>query len=251
MDRLTSKPALVAEALALIAAPACACDAQGVVWRRTPRWSIWLAQRRGTSAGGAVLQRSAGQRRRMNPGWRWPASGAGTAFRARRLAVEVRAGRCRRGRHGRRHLRVRRAADTQAAGRPVRGRVAAALEHATMLEHAPVGIVVTLPRPGQVLQSAHGPHAGLRAGRSDQPSPAEVFLSRAEYESPSGEAIAVLTSGELFEKAEMQLRRRDGTPIWCRIRAKAHRPESREAGTVWILEDVSEARQALTESRRS
>src|SRR5690349_18512700 len=32
MDRVTSKPALVAEALGLIAAPACACDAQGMVW---------------------------------------------------------------------------------------------------------------------------------------------------------------------------------------------------------------------------
>jgi len=32
MDRVTSKPAFVAEALALIAAPACACDARGMVW---------------------------------------------------------------------------------------------------------------------------------------------------------------------------------------------------------------------------
>src|SRR5438067_10400888 len=32
MDRVTSKPAFVAEALMLVAAPACACDAQGMVW---------------------------------------------------------------------------------------------------------------------------------------------------------------------------------------------------------------------------
>ncbi len=31
MDRISSKPAIVADALRLIAAPACACDAMGIV----------------------------------------------------------------------------------------------------------------------------------------------------------------------------------------------------------------------------
>ena len=59
--------------------------------------------------------------------------------------------------------------------------------------------------------------------------------------------MIVLTGGRLFEKSEVPLRHRDGSTIWCRIRAKAVDMSAREAGTVWIVEDVTEARQALTE----
>ena len=54
-------------------------------------------------------------------------------------------------------------------------------------------------------------------------------------------------AGQLFEKAEFQLRRRDGSLFWCRVRAKAVDADAREAGTIWILEDVTEARQTLIE----
>jgi PAS domain S-box-containing protein len=78
-------------------------------------------------------------------------------------------------------------------------------------------------------------------------TPAKVFGTRAQYEAFIGEAVQVLTTGCLFEKSEVPLRRRDGSTIWCRIRAKAVDMSAREAGTVWIVEDVSEARRALIE----
>jgi diguanylate cyclase (GGDEF)-like protein/PAS domain S-box-containing protein len=57
----------------------------------------------------------------------------------------------------------------------------------------------------------------------------------------------VVAGGGLYELNEVPRRRRDGSTVWCRIRAKAVDPSAREAGTVWIVEDVTEARQALTE----
>ena len=78
-------------------------------------------------------------------------------------------------------------------------------------------------------------------------SPSIVFATHAQYETFLAEAVVVLTGGDLFEKSEVPLRRRDGSTIWCRIRAKAVDMSAREAGTVWIVEDVSEARRALIE----
>jgi diguanylate cyclase (GGDEF)-like protein/PAS domain S-box-containing protein len=78
-------------------------------------------------------------------------------------------------------------------------------------------------------------------------SPANFFLSQAQYDAFTERAVQALVSGELFERSEIQLRHRDGSLLWCRIRAKAVDTTSREAGTIWILEDVTAARQALTE----
>jgi diguanylate cyclase (GGDEF)-like protein/PAS domain S-box-containing protein len=121
------------------------------------------------------------------------------------------------------------------------------LEKAAVLEHAPVGIVVTLPHLVKSCNPRMADMLGYEPSQLVNRNPAEFFLSHAQYDAFTAEAIGVLASGDLFEKAEIQLRRRDGMPIWCRIRAKAVDMSSREAGTIWILEDVSEARRALTE----
>ena len=257
MDRVTSKPALVAEALALIAAPACACDAQGMVWAANaaladlvgvdrarlegrPMLSLFAARTAGAAA--AQMRRSLSGERR----WHALLDCAG-----RDLAVEVRA----------RPLPA--AAGIQGAtfvfhdapdpcikacpGQAPHAPGATALEHAAVLAHAPVGIVVTLPDLVKSCNPRIAEMLGLAPGEMIGRSPSEVFASRAEYDAFAAEAISELAAGRLFEKAEVQMRRRDGTTIWCRIRAKAVDTLDREAGTVWILEDVTEARQALTE----
>jgi diguanylate cyclase (GGDEF)-like protein/PAS domain S-box-containing protein len=118
-----------------------------------------------------------------------------------------------------------------------------------VLEHAPVGIVVTLPHMVKSCNPRMAHMLGYEPRELVGRDPAEFFMSRAQYEVFIEQAIEVLTAGELFEQAEIQLRRRDGSLIWCRIRAKAVDMTSREAGTIWILEDVTEARQALIEVR--
>ena len=75
----------------------------------------------------------------------------------------------------------------------------------------------------------------------------DVFPSPEIYQQFGREAGPVLGSGQPFEKSEFQFRRSDGTLIWCRVRAKAIDTEHNEEGTIWILEDVTEARQTLVE----
>jgi diguanylate cyclase (GGDEF)-like protein/PAS domain S-box-containing protein len=133
------------------------------------------------------------------------------------------------------------------AGDELGERRSALLEQAAVLEHAPVGIVVTLPHLVKSCNPRMAHMLGYEPCNLVNRNPSEFFKSHAQYEAFTQEAIAVLTAGELFEKAEIQLRRRDGSLIWCRIRAKAVDMTAREAGTIWILEDVTEARQALIE----
>ena len=253
MDRVTSKPALVAEALALIAAPACACDAQGMVWAANAA----MAELAGTEVEGRPLlalfcpdsaDATAAEIRLALAGERrWHAL---FARAGRNVQVEVRARPlpAAAGIPGATFVFAERRMVIAAGPSGARATErATALEHATVLEHAPVGIVVTLPDLVKSFNPRMAEMLGLAPGELVGSSPAEVFASRADYEALIAEAIPALASGRLFEKFEVQLRRRDGRPIWCRIRAKAIDMHSREAGTVWILEDVSEARQAMIE----
>jgi len=243
-----SIPALVADALAMIAAPACACDAQGTIWAANaallelaggavegrPLVSLFCAH---TAAAMAVEIRLAlaGERRWDALVDRGP-QGRPVEVRAKPLPPGV-------GGAGATFVfgDVLTFDDGQAA---LRGRL---LEQAAVVEHAPVGIAVTLPELVKSCNPRMAEMLGYTPAEVINHSPAQIFSSRTRYESFMGEAVTVLASGGLFEKSEVPLRRRDGSTIWCRIRAKAVDPSAREAGTVWIVEDVTEARQALTE----
>jgi len=246
---------MVAEALALLAAPACACDAQGMIWAANAA----LERLHGTPVEGLSLSAlfcarsmpqaaheaglAAGGERR----WRGLLA-TGSPEVPAEVAVEVRAQPL-----------------PAAAGIPgatfVFGELpdagqgdgvenalrSAQLEQAVVLEHAPVGIVVTLPHLVKSCNPRMAHMMGYQPNQLVGRDPCEFFVSRAQYEGFMEDAIRVLTAGELFERSEIQLRRFDGSLIWCRIRAKAVDMTSREAGTIWILEDVTEARQALRE----
>jgi diguanylate cyclase (GGDEF)-like protein/PAS domain S-box-containing protein len=250
MDRVTSKPAFVAESLALIAAPACACDAQGMVWAANaameelagaplegrPLRALFDANDPGANGIGPAPAVPRRWRARLGAG-----TGAGALVEVRAQPLPPSAG-------------IAGATfvfgSVVGAGLMAQGgalEAAAVLEHAAMVEHAPVGIVVTLPDLVKSCNPRIAEMLGYPPGELINRSPADFFASKADYELIAEEAVAVLATGALYEKTEIQLRRRDGKAIWCRLRAKAVDMSSREAGTIWILEDVTEARQAMTE----
>jgi diguanylate cyclase (GGDEF)-like protein/PAS domain S-box-containing protein len=250
MDLVTSKAAVVAEALALIAAPACACDARGVVWAANPAM-VELAGGRpegrmlrdlfdmdALTAPAALAIVSAHTPAREG---RWEAVlSAGTALAGR--AVEVRAKPLPAAFGGGATFVIGAACRSDAAA-DLRGTV---LRQATVLEHAPVGIVVTLPHLVKSCNPRMAAMLGYSAEELIDVAPVSLFAAPGEYQGFVDAAVQVLSSGGLYE-GELQLRHRDGTLLWCRIRAKAVDVSAREAGTVWIVEDITAKRQALTE----
>ncbi|MDK6077126.1 EAL domain-containing protein [Massilia varians] len=125
-------------------------------------------------------------------------------------------------------------------------RIALRDQHA-ILENAPVGIVFTLPgqfkscnpRICEMLDYSYSDMSGLR--------PADIFLTPDDYQALVAEAYPVLAAGGLYEKGEHPFRRRDGSIMWARLRGRAVDPAAREAGTIWIAEDVTQTRQAMIE----
>ena len=112
------------------------------------------------------------------------------------------------------------------------------LEYQAILENASVGILFTRDR--KVV------HCNPRFSEIYGWSPAELvgqpgaifYLSPADYEDMGRQAGPILASGQLLDM-EIPMRRKDGSAILCRVRAKAIDPADNHAGTIWIIEDVT------------
>jgi len=120
-------------------------------------------------------------------------------------------------------------------------------EQRAVFENAPVGIAVTQPDQVRSFNPRAGEMFGFAQHEVGSISPLDVCVSHEDYHSLIGEAFAVLARGGLFEKDEQQFRRRNGSTFWARLRGCAVEPGNRGAGTIWIVEDVTEARQAMSE----
>ncbi|MFC5512297.1 EAL domain-containing protein [Massilia jejuensis] len=248
MDRITSKPAIISAALDLVAAPACACDVSG----RIIAANAAMADLAGESPAGrplldlftgrAARQAAVELRRAMRGERRWRGL---LAVNGEQVTVEVRS------------RPLPRDAGTLGAsfvftdvGAYERGQEAlrtSLCEQKAILDHAPVGILFTKPGLLKECNPRLSEMVGFSAAELARRDPAEMFTSRAAFEAFRDEAFAALAEGAIFEKAEVQFRHRDGSLFWARVRASAVVPSRREDGTIWIVEDVSERRQARRE----
>ena len=120
-------------------------------------------------------------------------------------------------------------------------------EQRAIYQNAPIGIAVTQPDRIRSFNPRLGEMFGYAQHEVGAVTPMQICTSLQAYEALVGEAFAVLARGGLFEKAEQEFRRRDGSTFWTRLRACAVEPGNRGAGTIWIVEDVTEARQAMSE----
>jgi diguanylate cyclase (GGDEF)-like protein/PAS domain S-box-containing protein len=114
----------------------------------------------------------------------------------------------------------------------------ALLELRAILENATVGILFTRNRTlvranpvfAQMFGYAEHAYRGL-PGRA-------LYPSDAAYEEVGAEAGPVLAAGLPF-RAEIEMRRQDGSLFWCRMSAKAIDPRRPQDGTIWIMEDIT------------
>ncbi|MBV5330667.1 MAG: PAS domain S-box protein [Chlorobium sp.] len=81
----------------------------------------------------------------------------------------------------------------------------------------------------------------------------KLYPTQEAYEQLGKDAYPCLSLGHLYE-TEQKLIRRDGTPIWVKYNGRAIEPKDLSKGTIWILEDVTERKQAeklLLESKEN
>lgn len=122
------------------------------------------------------------------------------------------------------------------------------LEYQAILENASIGILFTRerrvlhcnPKFSEIYGWPHGELVG---------QPGSVFyLSDEDYAEVGRIAGPILASRQSFER-EMPMRRKDGSTVYCHIRAKAINASNTAEGTIWIAEDVGERRRVQAEMR--
>ncbi|PSL16755.1 diguanylate cyclase/phosphodiesterase [Marinobacterium halophilum] len=116
-----------------------------------------------------------------------------------------------------------------------------ALHHQQQLifDHAMVGIAFLHERRVTHCNSRMADMLGYTLEEIHGLSTAAFYYSSAEWEAAGRIHREVLASGKAFS-TELQLRRRDGSAIWCDLRSKAIDPTDLEQGSIWIMMDISE-----------
>jgi diguanylate cyclase (GGDEF)-like protein/PAS domain S-box-containing protein len=119
----------------------------------------------------------------------------------------------------------------------------ALLELRAILENATVGILFSrnrkLVQGNPVCAQMFGYTVDELRGLSGR----ALYPTSEVYESIGRDAGPALAAGQPF-RAEIEMARKDGSTFLCRISAKAVNPRRPQAGTIWILEDVTEWREA-------
>jgi diguanylate cyclase (GGDEF)-like protein/PAS domain S-box-containing protein len=248
MDRLPIRQPAIAAALRLIGAPACACDSAGIIVAVNPDFVALLgaeAEGRalagffsiaGAAPGASLLRDSIASAQ----GWDGVlvAGGEDIAVQLRTKPLPLADGSpgC-----------TVIFADLRRFERHQDQLRQALLEQKAILDNASVGILFS--KRG-VIMSCNPLFAEMFGYTQDEMKglPAvHVFPSPESYRGFGAEAGPQLGNGLPFMKPEFQFRRRDGTLFWCRVRAQVLDTERSEEATIWILEDVTEARQTLIE----
>jgi diguanylate cyclase (GGDEF)-like protein/PAS domain S-box-containing protein len=120
------------------------------------------------------------------------------------------------------------------------------LEYQAILENASVGIIFTRDQRVQHCNPRASEISGWPHGELVGQSGSVFYLSERDYNEIGRIAQPLLSAGKLLDH-EMPMRRKDGSVVYCHIRAKAINPENTAEGTIWIIEDVGERRRAEAE----
>jgi diguanylate cyclase (GGDEF)-like protein/PAS domain S-box-containing protein len=131
------------------------------------------------------------------------------------------------------------------------GPAQALLEMTAIFENASVGIFITRDR---MIRRCNRRAAEI-FGHDDPQyligEPGVTFYPDAKsYERLGNEAAPLLRAGKCFQ-IEWLFCKADGSPVWCRVYGKALDPLNTECGTVWVVEDISEAKHAAAVLRQS
>jgi diguanylate cyclase (GGDEF)-like protein/PAS domain S-box-containing protein len=116
------------------------------------------------------------------------------------------------------------------------------LQLEAVLDNAEVGIALT--RDGRFEMVSRRVCQMLRCDRDQLvgESSRVIYASDSAYDELSARARPAFMKDGVFE-GEVQLMRRNGELFWARMRGRAVVPGDRSRGTIWVLDDITQARQ--------
>jgi diguanylate cyclase (GGDEF)-like protein/PAS domain S-box-containing protein len=113
----------------------------------------------------------------------------------------------------------------------------------SVLAAAPIGIAITQDRRFVLAGAEFGALLGFDGGGLVGREARVVFAAESDYEALGTQVGAAFAAGRPFF-GELQFRRRDGSTFWGRLQGRPVEQGVAAAGTIWLLEDVTEHREA-------
>src|SRR5438105_4124867 len=121
-------------------------------------------------------------------------------------------------------------------------------EQEAILGTASIGIVFVKERRIVRCNQRYEEMYGYGAGEMDGQPTSILYPGRAGYEQ-KGDVYETLARGETSRRVELR-RRKDGSTFWNRADGRAVDAQDPHKGSVWIVEDITEARRAEEELQR-
>jgi two-component system, sensor histidine kinase and response regulator len=126
----------------------------------------------------------------------------------------------------------------------------AAREQKVIFEAVSLGVFLTVDRKIKRFNGAIETMFGYAPEELRGQSTAFLFESTEAYEAAGTTIYAEISQGALFA-GELQYRRKDGSLFWASVHGRALDMEHPDWGTVWVIEDISQDRQAAEELQRA
>jgi diguanylate cyclase (GGDEF)-like protein/PAS domain S-box-containing protein len=232
-------------ALELIGLPACLCDAGGTLLAANAELAVWLGVEASALAGqtlaGFVTEAERAQtaeRLALACEPHRPQTSWNAALLSRGAVIDVRI--CAKALPDGQGSTLVFSDITRSRGDETALRKTLLEQHA-LIDNAAVGIIFS--KPGMIQE------CNLRAAEMMGCTRDEIVGRSTRFMFPSDEAYvgffeqatASMRAGRPF-KAEAELMRKNGELFWCRLHGKAIDPLHPDAGTIWVADDVTEAR---------
>lgn len=122
-------------------------------------------------------------------------------------------------------------------------------ELAAVFESDAIGMAIVVDlhvvRCNRKYEQLYGFEPGWLTGKSTR----VLYPSDEEFSKRSAEGFYVLTSGATYRQDRLTVKA-DGTPLWLRVTGTALDQTDVPAGSVWLVEDITETREAEERARR-
>lgn len=112
-----------------------------------------------------------------------------------------------------------------------------------VLDSATVGIVITRHRTLEVVSREACVMLGYKAHELEGRPARMLYASDADYAQVGARVRAEVAAHGTFD-GDICFLRKDGSPVWARVQGRGVRSDEVYGGTVWILEDITAAREA-------
>ncbi|NEX62912.1 sensor domain-containing protein [Noviherbaspirillum galbum] len=117
------------------------------------------------------------------------------------------------------------------------------LEYQAILDNASLGIIFTRDRRFRHCNPRFSEMYGWPGNELIGQSTSIVYPSEQAFAALSSIAGPILGSGQRLD-TELQMKRRDGSLFWCRMLGRAIDPSDHRKGTIFIVEDITERKNA-------